>query len=133
MNAQEQTHRRETMNKHTMKSRTFGAMVAFAGTLGLTLAAQAGEPAAATNEKYADVVVEFGDLNLASDDGARVLYARLTAAAERACGSEPSVRELKQRMQYQACVDAKLERAVQKVGHKNVMTVHARHSDTSVG
>jgi UrcA family protein len=121
------------MNSHTMKSSLVGAMVACAGTFGLALAAQAGEPAVAAGEKYADVVVEFGDLNLASTEGARVLYARLTAAAERACGSEPSTRELKQRMRFDACVDAKLQRAVEKVGHQNVMAVHADRSDAAVG
>ena len=121
------------MNSHTMKSRTFGAMVAFAGAFGLALTAQAGETAVATGQKYADVVVKFGDLNLASNEGARALYARLTAAAERACGNDPYSRDLNQRMQYQACVDAKLERAVKKIGHRNVMAVHARRTGTIVG
>lgn len=117
------------MNAHNTKTRILGTMIAIAGTFGLALAAHAGDARTADAPKHADVVVRYSDLNLNSNDGARVLYARLSAAADEACGREPSARELKARMQYKACYDRTLEKAVGKVGNPGVQALHAVHRD----
>ena len=72
------------MNRHDLRTRMIASVVAFAGTFGLALAAQAGEPGTAPAEKHDDVVVRYADLDLASAEGVKVLYAPLSSAAERA-------------------------------------------------
>jgi UrcA family protein len=111
------------MNVHNTKTRLLGSMVAFAGTFGLALAAQAGDVAPAA-PKHDDVVVRYADLNLNSEAGVRVLYARLSDAAARACGDEPIGLDLKARAQYEECFDRTLEKAVGKVGNPDVQALH---------
>ena len=118
------------MNTNHTKSRIVGQLVAFAGTFGVALAAQAGEPRA---DRYADVVVSYADLNLATAAGARTLYARLSNAAERACGSFPTSPALEQRLQYKACYERTLNKAVEKVESQQVRALHAAHKDATVG
>jgi UrcA family protein len=121
------------MNRHDLRTRVIGSVVAFAGTLGLALAAQAGEPGTAPAEKHDDVVVRYADLDLTSAEGAKALYARLSSAAERACGKAPNSRELKARSQYKACFDRTLEKAVGKVGNPSVQALHAVRDGAKVG
>lgn len=117
------------MNAHHAKTRILGTLLACAGTFGLALAAHAGDASAASDARHDDVVVRFSDLNLDSDAGARVLYARLSSAAQRACGDEPAPRELKARAHYRACYDRTLEKAVGKVGNPGVQALHATRKD----
>ena len=117
------------MNAQTLKTRMIGATIAFAGTLGLALAAQAGEAPTAPAEKYDDVVVRYAASDLATQAGAEALYGRLSAAAERACGNEPDFRELRARAAFKACYDAKLEKAVGKVGNPSVQALHVSRKD----
>ena len=74
---------------------------------------------------------EGGDL--ATEEGARTLYARLAAAAERACGSAPRTLALTEHMRYRACYDSTLTRAVEKIGSQQVHALHAARTDSSVG
>lgn len=119
------------MNVHNARARILGSIAACAGTLGLALAAHAGDVNTATAAKHDDVVVRFADLNLNSDDGAKALYARLSAAAGRACGGEPATRDFKARREYRACYDRALEKAVHKVGHAGVQALHAVRTEAS--
>jgi UrcA family protein len=118
------------MNVHHTKTRILGSVLACAGTLGLVLTANAGDvkPRDAV-PKHDDVVVRFADLNLNTNEGARVLYARLSVAAERACGDEPSSRELGARSYFQACYDRTLQKAVDKVSSPGVQALHAVRKD----
>lgn len=117
------------MNAHSLKTVILGSTIAVAGASGL--AAHAGEVASA---RHADVVVRYADLDLNSSEGAKTLYARLSAAAERACGNESGARDLGARLQYQACVERALEKAVGKVGNAGVQAVHAvRKGPAAVG
>lgn len=117
------------MNAHHIKIRILGTMVALAGSFGLALVAHAGDARTAGAAKYDDVVVRYSDLNLNSTEGARVLYARLSAAADQACGRAPDGRELRASLQYKACFDRTLEKAVGKVGNPGVQALHAERKD----
>jgi UrcA family protein len=119
------------MNVHNTKTRILGTMIAIAGTFGLAVVAHAGDARTADAPKYADVIVRYSDLNLNSVEGAKVLYARLSSAAGRACGQEPDLREINARMRYKACFDHKLEKAVGKVSNPGVQALHAVHKEGS--
>lgn len=122
------------MNAHYSKTRILGTMIAIAGTFGLAVVAHAGDDRTADAPKHADVVVRYSDLNLNSTEGSRVLYARLSAAAERACGNDPNTRELATRMEYKACYERTLEKAVGKVANPGVQALHAvRKEGSKVG
>lgn len=96
----------------------------------LACGAQAGDSAKATES----VLVRYDDLNLASAAGAQTLYARISTAATRACGGEPSLRELHQHQNYRACFDVTVEQAVKKVDSARLQALHAeRKSTRSVG
>jgi UrcA family protein len=109
---------------HTRKTRILASLIAMTATLGAASVAQAGAAGQAATH-YDSVVVDYSDLNLNSAAGNKVLYARLAAAAERACGKAPPARELKLRAQYRACYDAKLDKAVDKVGSRDLQALHA--------
>jgi UrcA family protein len=81
--------------------------------------AQAAEPAQALTK-----VVAYGDLNLDSAQGAKVLYARLRSAAQIVC-SPLEGRGLIQNGLWQSCFDNAVSAAV---GQVNKTTVSALHS-----
>ena len=58
------------------------------------------------------VKVGYSDLNLQSRNGARVMMARLNAAAHRACGPAPSIRALGPSKEYNDCVNETVGKAV---------------------
>jgi UrcA family protein len=119
------------MNVTMLRTRIFGTALALAGTIGLALPAHAGAPAGAT---HTAVVVRYGDLNLAAPDGAKTLYARLEAAADKACGGEPGAQQLSQQAAYRACYDRAMQKAVDKIGRAQVQAVHsARVAGSRVG
>jgi UrcA family protein len=119
------------MNVRTLTTWMAGSVVAFTGTFGLALAAQADDAGIVAAPKHDDVVVHFADLDLDSADGAKALYTRLSVAAERACGNEPSMHELKAIMHFQDCYDRTLEQAVDDVSNPVVQTLHAEHTDAT--
>ena len=115
------------------RNRIFVTLLAMAATAGAAATAQAGAPAEATQARYADVVVKFGDLNLENEAGTKVLYARLKNAASRACGNAPATRELGRWTQYRTCVDSKLDRAVDEIGARNLYALHRTGTVDSAG
>jgi len=62
-------------------------------------------------------VVRYDDVRLISPVGAAVLYGRLRAAAERACGGPFDALPIAQQKRYRACVDETLSKAVSDVNH----------------
>lgn len=119
------------MNATTLRKRTFGTVLALAATTGLAFSAHAGAPAGAV---HTAVVVRYADLNLASPEGAKALYARLGAAAEKACGGEPGIREFGRQASYRACYERAMDKAVAKVGRTQVQALHvARATGAKVG
>jgi UrcA family protein len=120
------------MQTNMQKSRMLVTMVAFAATTGIAASAQAGD-AAKASPRYASVVVTYSDLDLNGVAGNKALYARLSAAAKRACGNAPDSRDLQRRMQYRACYDSALDRAVDKVGSRELQALHATGAAHKVG
>jgi UrcA family protein len=120
------------MQTNTQKTRMLVTMIALAATAGIATTAQAGD-AAKASPRYDSIVVKYSDLDLNSIAGNKVLYARLSAAAERACGKDPHSRDLQRRMQYRACYDSALDRAVDKIGSRELQALHATGAAHHVG
>ena len=120
------------MQPNTQQARMLVTMIACAATAGFVTTARAGD-SARTKAHYDSVVVQYSDLDLNGVAGNKVLYARLAAAAERACGYDPSSRDLQRRMQYRACYDSALNRAVDKVGSRELQALHAMGDSQNVG
>ena len=120
------------MQTNTQRTRTFVPLIALAATAGFATTAQAGDPDQAS-PRYDSVVVQYSDLDLKSLAGNKVLYARLSAAAERACGKESHTRDLQRRLQYRTCYDSALNRAVDKIGSRELQALHATGSAHNVG
>ena len=120
------------MPTNTQKTRMLVAMTALAATAGVTTTAQAGD-AARANPRYDSVIVKYSDLDLSSAAGARALFARLSAAAESACGNAPGTRDLQRQAQFRACYESALQRAVDKVGSRELQALHASGAADHVG
>jgi UrcA family protein len=120
------------MKTNTQRARMLVSMIAFAATAGIATTAQAGDQDLASPH-YDSVVVKYSDLDLNSVAGNKVLYARLSAAAERACGKDPHSRDLQRRMEYRACYDSALDRAVDKIGSRELQALHATGAAHNVG
>ena len=118
---------------HALRTSASGKVL-FGGIAGMcfALSAQAGDGAAPGTSRT-QVVVTFDDLNLASTAGARTLYARLKSAAQQACGSRPTGRDLQGYMAYQSCYDSALDKAVRKVDNAHLQALHRKSADSSVG
>ncbi|MEJ0038184.1 MAG: UrcA family protein [Gammaproteobacteria bacterium] len=61
--------------------------------------------------------VRYDDIRLISAVGAAVLYGRLRAAAERACGGPVDTVPLAQRQRFKGCVDEAVAKAVADVNN----------------
>jgi UrcA family protein len=96
--------------------------VAGAGSGGRAQASEAGEP---LTEKVA-----YGDLNLATEQGAKVLYVRLRYAAQDVCRPFEA-RELSRRRVWQKCIDQALSSAVEQINRPMVTAVHNQRSNHS--
>ena len=90
--------------------------VGWAVTGGSAHAGEAGEALTKT--------VNYGDLNLDTEAGARVLYARLRVAAKEVC-SPLAGRALSLQARWQACYDHAIASAVADVNHSTVTALHA--------
>ena len=101
-------------------------------TAGIASTAQAGD-AAKSSPRYDSVVVKYSDLDLNSAAGNKVLFARLSAAAERACGNAPNARDLQRQAQFRACYDSALNKAVDKIGSRELQALHASGAARDVG
>ena len=120
------------MPTNTRQTRTLATMIAVLATAGFASTAQAGD-AADSGARYSDVVVHYSDLDLNSGAGNKALYARLSSAAERACGKEPNMRDLKRHAQYRACYQERLNGAVDKIGTRELQALHESRARRNVG
>jgi UrcA family protein len=75
-------------------------------------AAAASAQAGGASSPKMQIVVSYGDLNVASEAGARALLGRIEAASRKICGSEPDIRDLKGHGLYASCVKSSMDRAV---------------------
>jgi UrcA family protein len=62
-------------------------------------------------------VVRYDDVRIISAVGAAVLYSRIRAAAERACGGPVDSLQLARKTRHQACVDEAVAKAVADVNN----------------
>jgi UrcA family protein len=85
---------------------------------GVAIRVQAAEPA----QSYT-TIVRYGDLNLDSDQGAKVLYARIRGAAGSVCASLEG-RDLTEKMLWQGCFDKAVAGAVGQVNQARVTALH---------
>lgn len=74
--------------------------------------------------------VAYGDLNLETADGARVLYARLRYAAQAVC-SPFDGRDLSRQIRWRACYDHAIASAVAKIDRPRVTALHTEKTKTS--
>jgi UrcA family protein len=82
--------------------------------------AVAAEPGAAL-----EITVNYGELDLAKDEGAARLYSRLRAAARKVCAPFDG-RELQQRVAWRECFSQALTNAVLQVNREAVTVLHVR-------
>jgi UrcA family protein len=69
------------------------------------------------------IAVRYGDLDLSRDEGVRVLYGRLRAAAANVCGPR-TYRDLATLRLWRECRDQTLERAVGQIGNPRLAALH---------
>ena len=88
---------------------------------GVAIRVQAAEPA----QSYT-TIVRYGDLNLDSDQGAKVLYARISSGAGSVCSSLEGrdLRDLAERKLWQGCFDKAVAGAVGQVNQARVTALH---------
>lgn len=80
----------------------------------------------AKSEKTA-VKVVFEDLNIHSEAGARILYARLKRASREACnvGTLLETGGLRRSVAASACYEAALSKAVERIDSETLQEIHA--------
>jgi UrcA family protein len=108
--------------KTIIKSMTsvIASSVVTLGCMGFATSSQAAEPGEALTK-----IVAYGDLNLDSDQGAKVLYARLRTAARSVCSPFES-RELTAELIWQTCFDHAVSAAVTQINKNKVTALHNR-------
>src|SRR5271154_1506917 len=86
--------------------------LAAAATLAYAAPVLAQTSPAQTSDAVPSISVRFGDLNVGSPAGAKVLLRRIEAAANIACGGAPDIRRLDQLGGFEACRRSAVARAV---------------------
>jgi UrcA family protein len=95
-----------------------------AGLLGISGVASAGVP----DESVRAITVTYGDLNLASDQGSKALYARIVSAARAVCGAyDVDARDLHALAQEQACETRAIAQAVHQVNVPTLAALYSAH------
>jgi UrcA family protein len=94
-----------------------------AALLAVAAAAHA-DPAQPGGTLTPSLTVRFQDLNTATPEGARVLYGRLSVAAETVCGTRSSLWDAKRYWDWQECVQATLDRAVTRLNLPRLTALH---------
>src|SRR5271163_236429 len=101
----------------------FTASILAASFFALSCVAMGGRAQAAEPAQSYTTIVSYGDLNLDSEQGAKVLYARLRSAAEDVCFSLEG-RDLIQKRIWQVCFDKAVANAVVQVNKARVTALH---------
>jgi UrcA family protein len=122
------------MNYHTaIKTQSTPVLsILAAGFLALGCAAMGGRVQAAEAPQYDTSIVAFGDLNLDSEQGVKVLYARLRNGAEDVCSSFEG-RDLFFKKIWQSCFDKAVATAVVQVNRSSLTTLHQQTVSRSAG
>ena len=86
---------------------------------------------AQTSDAVLSASVKYGDLDIGSPLGARVLLERIEAAANGVCGGAPDIRQLTQWASFEACRRSAVARAVVAVDSPMLTALtHHRSSAT---
>ena len=80
------------------------------------------------SDEVPSVVVRYGDLNLASEAGARKLYQRLTVAAQEVCPAQDA-HSLALLSYNRTCRANAIARAVHEINSPRLAALHAEHSN----
>ena len=91
--------------------------------LAIAAASLLADIAAAKEDGRVSTVVGYSDLDLSQSSDAARLYARLKYASQKVCGSYDT-RDLRMRELHDACYDAALNQAVERVNEPKLTTVH---------
>ena len=86
-----------------------------------------GMAAAPSQIENETINVSYAGLNIESDAGAKILYARLKRASARVCGIESytTVRSLSVRRNAQTCFQNTLEASVEEIDSDALTEIHA--------
>jgi UrcA family protein len=107
----------------TIKSQFIAASILAASFVGLSGSAMGNTAQAAETPQYDRTIVAYGDLNLDSPQGTRMLYARLRNGAEDVCSSIDG-RNLFLKRLWQTCFDQAVAAAVVQVNRPSLTTLH---------
>ena len=117
----------------TIKTQSISVLsILAAGFLALGCTAMGGRVQAAEAPQYDTTIVAFGDLNLDSEQGVKVLYARLRNGAENVCSSFEG-RDLSLKRMWQTCFDRAVASAVVQVNRTSLTTLHNQTAIRSTG
>jgi UrcA family protein len=110
--------------KTTIKTQSlFTASFVAASFLAFGASAIAGKAQAADQMQSHTTTVRYGDLNLDSEQGAKLLYARIRSAAGDVCSSLEG-RNFTDKKLYQGCFDSAVASAVGQVNKASVTALH---------
>jgi UrcA family protein len=98
-----------------------------AAIVGLVLGGGMAMPLAAAAAENGQVVVRFGDLNLATTAGAEALYTRIEAAARQVCPQADPV-EMERHEVAMRCVQTVMAQAVSRIGNPQLAAVFAQRT-----
>jgi UrcA family protein len=89
--------------------------VSLSAAAAVALLAGAATPAFAQSDPIS-VAVSYADLDISHASGAAVLFQRIQAAATRACGDMPYIRDLGRMAEFETCRTTAVHDAVVRVG-----------------
>jgi UrcA family protein len=119
--------------KTTIKTQSISAAAVLAASLfALGSAVLCGTVQAAEVPHYDTTIVAYGDLNLDSAQGTKVLYARLRNGAEDVCSSFEG-RNLFFKKLWQSCFEKAVANAVVQVNRAGLTTLHNQIVSRSKG
>ncbi len=78
------------------------------------------------------VLVRFADLDINHAPGSKIMLGRVEAAATRACGGEPDIRDLGRRAVYLTCRASTIDRALKELGSGVVTAAANKRSGNAV-
>jgi UrcA family protein len=98
--------------------------LAFSGALFAGAAPLQADPATRPTPFTPSMKVRFADLNLNTEEGARVLYGRIRAAAQKVCGTRSSVWDARRWQAWTDCYRATVDDAVGRINRPTLSAVH---------
>ena len=67
---------------------------------------------AASAQAGTEVVVNYGDLNVSTSEGAQILFTRVQTASAEVCGYQPTISDISAMQAFKACSGAAEARAI---------------------